>query len=322
MLKSIPLNVQTLYADLVQSADMANDVPGTVKRKTVDGSTYLYVSVRAGVRRMEHYIGPEDSSEAKECAQRYQFAEARAKARRSTISMLRRARMLAPPLLIGRVLEVLSRADLFDRGLVLVGTHAFRLYPLHLGVTWPGAAFATNDVDISAAAFTDTNAPIDLTEILRGADPNLEVGWHPDNNLLPASFRSGEVTIDILSKAKRGGRSPVEVKPLGVAGKALPFQEYLTEQTFDAIALHGAGVRVKVPDPARYAVHKLIVSQRRDDHNPKVTKDLEQASALFAALRHVGLEHEIEDALDDARRRGRSWKSAVNAGLKATGALA
>jgi hypothetical protein len=139
---------------------------------------------------------------------------------------------------------------------------------------------------------------------------------------LPASFRSGEVAIGVLSKARRGGRSPVEIKSLGVAGEALPFQEYLTEQTFDAIALHGAGVRVRIPDPARYAVHKLIVSQLRDDHSPKVAKDLEQASALFAALRHVGLEHEIEEALIDARQRGRSWRSTVNAGLKAPDALA
>ena len=321
MIRDIPLNIQTLYADLLQSADLSDDVPGTIKRKTVKGETYLYASVRAGAKRVERYLGAETSDEAQSAAERYKQAETRAKGRRSTVQMLRRGGMLAPPLPIGRIFEVLSRAGLFERGLVIVGTHAFRLYPLTLGVTWPGAAFATNDVDISAASFADAGDSIDLAEVLKAANPAMEMRWHADHPL-PCRFQFGEVAIDVLTKRRRGGNSPVEIKSLGVAGEALPFQEYLTEQTFDAIALHGAGVRVRVPDPARFAVHKLIVCQRRESRSPKVAKDIEQASMLFAALHHVGHEHEIEDALDDARQRGKSWKAAVDAGLKLVKAAA
>ena len=204
---------------------------------------------------------------------------------------------------------------MFGRGLTLVGTHAIRLYPLHLGVTWAGAAFATNDIDISAAAFAEAGGPVDLAEVLRGADPDLEIQWYPGRDQLPARFRLSEVTIDVLTRAKRGGRSPVEIKALSVAGEALPFQEYLTEQSIEVIVLHGAGIRVRVPDPARYAIHKLIVSQRRPRLDPKTTKDLAQASSLIDALRSLGFEHDIDEAIEDAQQRGRSWRSAVNAGL-------
>jgi len=317
MIRNISLNIQTLYADLLQSADIPDDVPATIKRKTVRGRPYLYASIRSGTRRTEHYIGPEEDEKAQAQAKNYQRAEARAKARRSTVAMLRRAHMLAPPPPIGRVFEVLSREGLFSRGLTLVGTHAFRLYPLHLGVTWPGAAFATNDIDISAAAFAEAGDPVDLAEVFKGADPELEIQWYPGSDQLPARFRLGEVTIDILTRAKRGGRSPIEIQALGVAGEAVPFQEYLTEQALEVIALHGAGVRVRVPDPARYAVHKLIVSQRRPGRDPKIAEDLEQASALIRALTSLGFEHDIDDAIEDARQRGRSWRAAVNAGLAA-----
>ena len=152
----------------------------------------------------------------------------------------------------------------------------------------------------------------------KAADPAVELRWHADHKL-PCRFIFGEVAIDVLTKRKSGNKSPVEIKALGVAGEALPFQAYLTEQAFEAIALHGAGVRVRIPEPARYATHKLIIANRRGDKDPKQAKDLEQARAIFDALDHFGNEHEIEDAVESARERGRSWKSAINKSLAVIG---
>jgi hypothetical protein len=313
------MSMQTLYADLLQSASRPDDCAGTIKRKTVKGTAYLYASVRSGAQRVEHYLGPEASDDAQAAAERYRQAEGRARGHRSTVQMLRRSGMLAPPMPIGRIFEVLAKAGLFSRGLVLVGTHAFRFYPLALGVTWPGAAFATNDVDISAASFVDAGDPVDLADVLRAADKSIEMQWH-DGHSLPCRFLFGEVSLDVLTRKRRGGVSPVEIAGLGVAGEALPFQEYLTEQTFEAIALHGAGVRVSIPTPARYAAHKLIVSQRRGHRDIKSSKDLQQARSIFDALAHLGNDDEIGDAIEDARGRGRAWKTAIDKGLAAIGA--
>jgi hypothetical protein len=69
-------------------------------------------------------------------------------------------------------------------------------------------------------------------------------------------------------------------------------------------ALWGAGVTVTVPRPARYAVHKLIVAQRRDPGSRlKRAKDLEQARIIFEALATME-PFAIEDALEDAREQG------------------
>jgi hypothetical protein len=48
--------------------------------------------------------------------------------------------------------------------------------------------------------------------------------------------------------------------------------------------IYGAGIYVNVPTPYRYAVHKLIVSRRRQKGAAKRDKDLKQAEALISVL--------------------------------------
>ena len=316
-MQSIATNITTLYADLLQFADPVGGVlPATIKTKKIKGTEQVYASVKHGATRIEQYLGPKGSDEVERYAQSRKQAQAIAKDHQATITMLRRAGMLAPPVAIGRIFEVLSRAGLFQRGLVLSGTHAFRLYPLALGVTWPGAAFATNDIDISAASFAEAGEPIDLGEVLaRASDNGIEPQWHTDLNL-PARFMIGTAGLDVITRSKRGRKSPVAIDALNVAAEALPFQEYLTERTFDVIALYGSGVRIRIPEPARFAVHKLIVAQRRPARDVKRQKDLDQAKAIRDALEFLGDEHEFETALEDAQQRGRAWRRDINASLK------
>ena len=101
---------------------------------------------------------------------------------------------------------------------------------------------------------------------------------------------------------------------------ALPLQflEYLVEEAVPAAVLHGSGVRVTVPQPARYAVHKLIVAQLRGHETAKRGKDLAQASAIMTALDAIDADA-LDDALDDARERGPRWRAHVQAGLAAIG---
>jgi hypothetical protein len=129
---------------------------------------------------------------------------------------------------------------------------------------------------------------------------------------------SNRLTVDLLTRQKRGGRSPVVVEGLGVAAEALAFQEYLTENTIESVALYKAGVRVRVPSPARFAAHKLLIAGRRGAASPKAEKDLRQAQELIDVLLEVD-EASIEDALTDARARGKNWTTAVNQSLRQIG---
>ena len=111
-------------------------------------------------------------------------------------------------------------------------------------------------------------------------------------------------------------RSPVLVKGLGCAAQPLPFLDYLLEESVWVVALYGSGVRVRVPDPARYAVHKLIVASERPAATAKRKKDLLQAQELIEAHRLQRNADRIEQALDDARKRGPKWRKAINRSLE------
>jgi hypothetical protein len=62
-------------------------------------------------------------------------------------------------------------------------------------------------------------------------------------------------------------------------------------------------------------VHKLIVAGRRKKGAQKAPKDVLQAKELFGSLE----EADLDEAIDNARRRGPSWRKAVDAGLAKVG---
>ena len=65
---------------------------------------------------------------------------------RSSVTLLKAARLPAPNLILGRILEVVANAGLFNRGMTLVGTAAYQTYAPILGYYLPTATYATNDV--------------------------------------------------------------------------------------------------------------------------------------------------------------------------------
>jgi hypothetical protein len=80
-------------------------------------------------------------------------------------------------------------------------------------------------------------------------------------------------------------------------------------ETVRAAVLTGSGVLVRIPTPERYALHKLIVAQRRAaTSRDKSKKDIAQAETLIEAL----LEDRPDDLLDawsDLIGRGKKWKT-------------
>ena len=245
-------------------------------------------------------------------------AAERARNRRTIVSTLKqKARIPAPTLPIGRVLEVVANAGLFKRGITLVGTAAYQTYPCVLGCYLPTAAFTTNDVDLSAVEFERGETEEDIGAILKRANSTFEPHWNAEDKLPQAFMASDGLRVDILQRYGRGGKSPIPVNGLGCAAVALRFQEYLVEDTMKTIALYGSGVEVRVPSPIKFAVHKLIVAQRRTASGKK-PKDLMQARELIDYYLETD-EASLQEALDDARSRGKSWRTAINASLREIG---
>lgn len=96
----------------------------------------------------------------------------------------------------------------------------------------------------------------------------------------------------------------------------LKFMDYLPEAPTQCGLLDHAGhcVVANLPEPARYAVHKLIVQgERPTRQRTKARKDMEQAAALLQWHAHHDA-HALTQAWDAAHARGPGWRSRLDAG--------
>lgn len=318
-MKPIPLNFMTLYADLAQNVRKSSYEHGSVVTRRKRGRDYIYVVSKDGATRSERYLGPADDPTARQKAAELRQAAEQAKVLRATVSALKQARIPAPTLKLGRVLEVVANAGLFDQGVVLIGTAAFQTYACIVGFYLRGIGLATQDADLLIGSFVGGEERKDMETILQRADSTFRAKMQPEDRL-PKVFESDDnFKVEMLTKFGRGRRTPILVEQLGCSAEALRFMEYLAEESMEAVALYGTGVLVRVPPPARYAVHKLLIAQERKGRFlAKKAKDLAQATDLL----DIFLETDnatLEEALDAARARGPKWKKNINASLRQIG---
>ena len=318
-MRPLPLNLQTLYADLLQRADPSGVKPGAISKKKVRGHEYLYLDVKEGKGRRQTSLGRADNLDVQAKAALHQRAAQAAKDSRTTVTALKNARIPAPSLPIGRVLEAVANAGLFQHGVVLVGTAAYQTYACIAGAYLASSSVMTADADLLVASFVGGQEPLDLQAILKKADPTFAAKMNQDDTLPKLFEAKGGLQVDVLTKFGRGRSTPVLVKGLGVSATALPFMEYLAEESMEAIALYGAGVLVRVPPPLRYAAHKLLIAQERNDRSKiKKAKDLAQAKELVS----VSLEDnsgDWEETLANVRKRGPKWRKNIDASLREIG---
>jgi hypothetical protein len=220
----------------------------------------------------------------------------------------------------GKVLLALAKAGIFRLRGVLVGTHAFRCYPGLLGVEILEAEAVTEDIDVAAfhsiAVALDERVDPALADALRQIGPFVA---RPSLHEKPTAWRDREsgVLVELLTPNEGPDRDePMELPALGAHALPLRFLDYLIHQPVQAAALYRSGVLVNVPQPARYAVHKLIVAVRRAALAAnKAAKDIAQSAVLIRVLAQDRPD-ELEEALTEARGRGPSWRDAVDRGMR------
>lgn len=319
MVQPIPLSVLTLYADLMQQVETASADEATVVSTTVNGQHYLRLQRWVGAKRRVEHLGRADDPAVRARANAATTEMARKAERRKLVSALRRL-VPAPNAKLGKVLDAVADAGLFRGGAVLVGTGAFQCYPPIVGSVLPAAALTTQDADLATAdlALASDDAGATMLTILQRADPTFSPVPGLDGRAPPARFRSHDgFLVDLLTpRLRREDQNPMRLSGLDAGATPMQQLDWLIADPVSAVALHGSGVRVSLPQPARYAVHKLIVAQKRDAGQvAKRGKDLVQAKALIDVLRET-TPYAIADALDDARARGREgWAKPIDRSL-------
>jgi hypothetical protein len=327
MIQTTPLQVQTLYQDLVDAhvSRPAADVEGAPFIRKIGGKTYWYTNERVGARMVQHYFGPDDET-TRARMQKAQSAREEAKIfeRRTSemVAQLRASRLPAQDADTGRLLTALARAGVFGVGGTLIGTHAFRLYDAEIGRRVTQAAPAqTEDVDI--ASFERLSLAMAANDVPHVALPNtlvaldLEPAPTTDPKGRTGRWRrkGGGVALDLLAPSFSAEEGIVKLEGLDVWAQSLHFLNYLIADPIPAVALYRSGVLVRIPRPERYAIHKLIVAQRRQAGNlAKRRKDLAQAAALIEVLAE-DRPSELRQANQTAMNAGPEWRATIETSL-------
>ena len=324
---------RTLSAELLDRLldaqfDADFDESGLFKQVKVKGRAYWYYRRSVHDREPEQlkYAGPVDDPAITARVDRFRQLKDDYRARRKLVSTLvREARLPAPDRAVGNVLEALWKAGVFRLRACLVGTVAYQCYPVMLGRRLPLALLQTGDVDV--AQFHSVSVAVadathrDILDVLREVDSRFRPAPHIARTAAATRFiGTGGLRVEFLTpnlgSDDRTGK-PVPLPSLrGVAAEPLRFLDYLIHEPVRAMVLHKGGVPVLAPQPARFAVHKLIVAQRRTAGDGKQAKDLQQAEHLAAALVDLGRGDELAEALEAAASRGQQWRRAIRASLK------
>jgi hypothetical protein len=330
-----PLHLRTAYADLINRLQdlQASNVMASLSScslfvKRVRDGAYVYAQGRvADGSSRQVYVAPYDGA-GRELIERFRKARTVSADEKSAIDTtakaLRAAGMLGLDPIEWRVVNALAENGTFRVGGVLVGTIAYRCIANLLGTKLVSARAVTADVDIAGKTLPVAIIPEEISP--QTALERLEMGFSPMMEADPALYgsrfqaRRGEFKVEFLTPLT--GRTPAEgrrseIRQLGVPAIPLRFLDYLIEEAVPAVALGRRPVLVRVPQPARYAVHKLMLAQERDKRFAlKAQKDLEQSFDLQQALGILDPES-LEEAFEDARKRGPGWRKRVNAGQAA-----
>jgi hypothetical protein len=102
---------------------------------------------------------------------------------------------------------------------------------------------------------------------------------------------------------------------LNAAAEPVRFLDYILDGSQPAVIPTGAGLLIRLPDPARFALHKLVVSQRRPSAlAAKSRKDINQAAAALEVLKDLR-PGDVAMALDAAQEIGGQFTKQLKAGL-------
>ncbi len=337
-MRPLPLSAtaRALYAELqeqsliVAATAPIGSPPGAVVQKHNRGRDYLYFQVRdLDGRTRQHYLGPKDDDATAGLVAHLHGQRPERDAGADRLNSLRAAFVAsggaALPQAPFRVIHAFAVAGVLLPGTagVLVGTHAFHCLGNLLGVRWP-RALHTQDIDVAAEHDRHIEVAVERPFLPAPAVvERLAMGFVPVPTLDPRSpstsymVRGAELRVDLLTPLQGKPSGPIFVPAFGAPASPVRHLDFLLAELIPGLAIGPRGLAVlQLPDPARFALHKLMVSTLRPAaFATKADKDRTQALLVLAALVDVAPD-DITRAWADLVERGTGWTSKVTRALK------
>lgn len=329
-MEELNLAIRTLFAEFQEVVNSRHRVEtelyeqGTFAKKTVKGKPYWYLQRYVNGQAVQKYFGPADAQNEKIVVQKREdqkkqrkFLKQLTHSENKIATLLRRAGIPSLDSKSAAVIELLSAS-----GSVLVGSHAFSAYCGMLGVLFEHNLLKTADIDMAFDNSIEALAkPVNILDALRKIDPAFREIPGLSHKYPPHSFISSSgIRVDILAPLVGKPKPSIKISNiLGAAAEPLRFLDFLIKYPVKAVLIGPkGGIPVIVPDPTRYALHKLIISSCRSvSDTSRRTKDLAQAHQLLdvcAKERKTDLLVVYEEVV----KRGPKWRKLVQENFPAS----
>lgn len=281
----------SLYSYLFEEA-IANEsiticpgMQGSFSKETRRNCVYWYWVGRNNERVTRIYIGP-DNKETEDLVasleNRKDMAKQAIASMKRTVAAYRGAggQIIEPP-----TFKMMAKlAYLFRKGVFVIGSHGFISICNALGIS---SSFTGDDQKIISLAIPDERKAV--SDISPEFDKYFfKVIGKPLSSKTKVHF----FTVD------KGSKQPVFFDDLGIAAEPIRFVDYLLGgEAFKGLVIGSYAIPVHLPNPARFAIHKLIISQCTDrTFNGGSEKDIAQAAVLLDYLIREDAE-QVVDAL-------------------------
>jgi len=203
------------------------------------------------------------------------------------------------------VLRRLHRAGVL-KDIMLIGIWCLPFYKEYFSSTTYSPSFRTRDIDFLVPNPGKIHVQTDIPALLK--DLGFVVNYSGSKGYI--KLEHPDLLIEFLSPEKgRGMDDPVKIPRLGVNAVALRYLNFLVENT---IKVGVEGFTICLPHPVNFALHKLILFQRRINKE-KAQKDRETSGMLLRALIKKGDAVLIKSIFDSIPLR---WRKRIVKGLQ------
>lgn len=206
-------------------------------------------------------------------------------------------------------LEVLRRFNkekLLDK-IILIGSWCLFFYQYYFkkeNVRF--SAIKTRDIDFLVDRPSKIRGPVDVPELLK--DLGFVVQFKGNKGYLKLDHP--ELILEFLVPEKgRGTDKPYPLPNLGMNAVPLRFISFLSQNT---IQIKYQNIPIIMPHPANFALHKLIIFQRRIKKE-KAEKDRKAAVDVLSALIECGESRSIIHAYNSVPEK---WRKKIMKGLR------
>jgi len=135
----------------------------------------------------------------------------------------------------------------------------------------------TRDIEFLFPVPLKLKRRIDLFELLK--DLGFVIDFKGDQGYI--TFQHPDLILEFLVPARgRETSKPFSIDQLGINAQALRFMDALARESIQVLF---DDIKVTIPHPADFALHKLLIAKRRKQKG-KAEKDRVQAIALLRAL--------------------------------------